>query len=235
MKIEEILDYIEFVKYQVSTVKIVLQGETLDILPEFVSEVMIEYDYDNLYSPIITIGIALTQEEYKKIVQQKDTVKFIVKIDENYYDSDRNLLHTGGFINETFCTHIIDENPIMEQDLVEMTRESNNNDDDNDRTPMDMRDICDFALFIEENVKSGNKDFNLVVKSASVNDIISYVLSNAGISNVLMTPADNKSKMSNMLFPIMNTVETFNYIQSIKGIYNKGLLFFMDFNRNYFI
>ena len=235
MKLDELMEHVEYVKYKVDTIKVVLKSETIEITPTFVSEVLLEYDYDNLYTPVLTLSLALTQTEYKKITLEKDTVKFILKINKMFYDNQRKLLYYKTFINKTFCTHIKDETPMMEQDLVDMTKALNKTNED-ESTPMELRDIYDFALFIEDYLDAGNKDINMAIKSGTITDIVAYVLRFAGLKkNVLMTPVNNKSKISNMIFPIMNTVECFNYLQEVRGIYNKGLLFFMDFNTIYFI
>ena len=235
MNLDELMEYVEYVKYKVTSLQIVLKSETIDVTPTFVSEVLIEYDYDNLYTPILTLSVALTQTEYKKIVAEKDTVKFIVNINKMFYNNKQKLLYYKKFINKTFCTHLIDETPMMEQDIVEATRDLTKSTEDS-TTPMEMRDVYDFALFIENYIKAGNKDMNMVIKSGTMNDVITYLLQYAGLTNnVLMTPSNNKSKLSNFLCPLMNIVETFNYLQEIRGIYNKGLLFFMDFNTIFFI
>jgi len=236
MKLEEIVDYMEYVKYKPETIQVVLKGETIDIVPDFVSEIFIEYDYETLYAPILTLTVALSQEEYRKIVKEKDTVKFIIKINKYVYDDKGEFLYSSNFINNTFCTHMLDETPIMEQDLVEMTKDTNISSESEDgRTPMDMKDVYDFALFNESNVRSGNTDINIAVKSGTMTDVIVYMLTQAGIGNLLMSPVDNNTTISNMIFPLMNTVEFLNYLQANKGIYNYGFLFFMDFNINYLI
>lgn len=235
MELNELLKYVEYVKYKIESLSIVLKSETLNIQPAFVSEVLLEYDYDQLCTPILILSVALTQVEYRKIVQEKDTVKFIVKLNKMYYNDAREFLYYKTFFNQTFCTHILDENPIMEQDILNKTKAANNTDDTS-RNPMDMRDIYDFALFIEEHIDAGNKEINMAIESGKMNDILAYVLNFAGFNkNVLMSPSNNTSKITNLLCPIMNTVKTINYLQEIKGIYNSGLLFFMDFNTIYLI
>lgn len=238
MKLEDIVDYIEYVKYKPETIQIVLQDETIDVMPDFVSEVFIEYDYDNLYAPVMTLTMALSQEEYRKIVLEKDTVQFIIKINKYFYDDKGNFLYSSNFVNGTFCTHMLDETPIMEKDLHDMTKLANSveeTEEKDGRTPMDMKDVYDFALFNENNVRSGNKDINICIESGAMTDTIVYALTQAGIGNLLMTPVDNNSTISNMVLPLMNTVEFLNYLQANKGIYNLGLLFFMDFNLNFLI
>lgn len=235
MELNELLKYVEYVKYKVESLSIVLQSETIKVEPAFVSEILLEYDYDKLCTPIFILSVALTQIEYRKIVREKDTVKFIVKLNKIYYNDAKEYLYYSTFFNQTFCTHIIDENPIMEQDLINKTKSANKTDEDS-RNPMEMRDIYDFALFIEEHIDAGNKDINMTIESGKMNDILAHVLYFAGLNrNVLMSPSNNTSKITNLLCPVMNTIKTINYLQEIKGIYNAGLLFFMDFNTTYLI
>ena len=235
MKLEEISEKIEYVKYKISKLVAVTSSENIDIKPEFVSELLVEYDYDNLYAPVMTLSIALTQVEYRKIVLDKANVKFIIQIDKHHYDDTNTFLYKDTFINDTFCSHITDETPIMEEKLLEITKQVNGKDDIEDREPTDMKDVYDFALFIESDVQSGNSDVNMLVKSGNMTDVIAYVLQSAGLSNVLMTPPDNNASITNIVFPLMNVIEFFNYLQSNIGIYKNGLSFFMDYNTNYFI
>lgn len=234
MKLEDILKYVEYVKYEVTILNIVLPDETLEIMPTFVSELMIEHDYDSLYTPMFSLSVALSQEEYRRIIQHKDSVKFIVKIIKTFYDDEKNVLRYETFLNDTFCSHITDETPLMEQDLIDMTRDTYNADPD-DKMPMDLKNVYDFWLFKDEHVMAGNTDVNMVIKSGYVNDIITQLLRKAGLNRVLMTPANNKSRVSNLLIPLMTTVKAIDYLHQIKGIYNKGVMFFMDFDTTYFI
>lgn len=236
MKLEEVKEFVEYVKYNVESIDIILENETIEFNPAFVYDILFEYNYDDLYAPIMSISLALTQEEYKKIVKEKDIVRFKVRMTKNHYNDEHELLRTSEFLNEILCTHILDETPLLEKEILSKTKANNNKDSDDDtRSPMDMRDIFDFALFKENNISSGHTDLNMAIKSASMNDLIVYVLTSAGLSNVLMTPSDNTSTISNMICPLMNTIDTINYLQSIKGIYNNGVMFFMDYNLIYFI
>ena len=164
MKLEDILKYVEYVKYEVTILNIVLPDETLEIMPTFVSELMIEHDYDSLYTPMFSLSVALSQEEYRRIIQHKDSVKFIVKIIKTFYDDEKNVLRYETFLNDTFCSHITDETPLMEQDLIDMTRDTYNADPD-DKMPMDLKNVYDFWLFKDEHVMAGNTDVNMVIKS----------------------------------------------------------------------
>ena len=234
MKLEDIIKYVEFVKYEITKLTVVLSKKTIEITPTFVSEIILEHDYDNLYTPMFSLSVSLSQEEYKEIVADKENVKFIVKMNKVYYNDEKIKLHTESFINDTFCSHIIDETPLMEQDLIDITKDVYKSSPD-EKTPMDLEKIRDFWLFKDEHVKAGNTDVNMVIKSGTVNDILAQLMYQSGLRKVLMTPANNKKKISNMMFPLMTTVKAIDYLQQIKGIYNKGVLFFMDFKRTYLI
>lgn len=234
MLLEEILRYVQFVKYEVIQLTIVLPDTEIEIVPTFISEMTLEYDYDNLYTPMFSVSVALSQEEYRQIVTHKDSVQFILRINKTFYDDEKNMLHYEPFISDTFCSHIIDETPLMEQDLTEMTRDIYNADPD-DKIPMDLKNVRDFWLFKDEHISAGNRDVNMVIRRGSVNDIVVHLLSQAGLNNVLMTPSNNNSTITNLLFPLMTTVKALDYLHEIKGIYNKGVMFFMDYDTTYFI
>ena len=234
MKLEDIIKYVEYVKYEVTNLTIVLSEKTIEITPAFVSEIILEHDYENLYTPMFSLSVSLSQEEYKQIVADKENVKFIVKIDKVYYNDEKTKLRTETFINDTFCSHIMDETPLMEQDLIDITKNVYKSSPD-EKTPMDLEKTRDFWLFKDEHIKAGNTDVNMVIKSGTVNDILAQLLYQAGLKKVLMTPANNKKKIKNMMIPLMSTVKAIDYLQQIKGIYNKGVLFFMDFKHTYLI
>ena len=77
MKLEDIIKYVEYVKYEVTNLTIVLSEKTIEITPAFVSEIILEHDYENLYTPMFSLSVSLSQEEYKQIVADKENVKFI--------------------------------------------------------------------------------------------------------------------------------------------------------------
>ena len=82
MKLEDIIKYVEFVKYEITKLTVVLSKKTIEITPTFVSEIILEHDYDNLYTPMFSLSVSLSQEEYKEIVADKENVKFIVKMNK---------------------------------------------------------------------------------------------------------------------------------------------------------
>ena len=92
----------------------------------------------------------------------------------------------------------------------------------------------DFYLFTED-VSNCKKFFNLSVESASLSDLLIYILNQSGVNKLLMSKLNNNISLSNVTIPSGNTIDTINYLNNLKSLYEKGMLLFFDIDTTYLI
>lgn len=225
--------------YKVTEFSILYEKGTESLSPERIISLKIVNDYMNNIFPIFSIQLALETQLYYKILKNKDSVKFHIRL-QKYY---KGL--TGGetsslyrdCINDTFQL-ILDDN---DSDLEESLRKIQNNTDYiniEKKTTNDLNEItniCEFYLYKSSIIKSCSKTVNTVLQDAFVVDAITYILSQGEIKNTIISPVENMKKYNTILIPPLKINKALSFIDSYYGLYNNGSVIFFGLDRNYII
>lgn len=229
MEVSDIILYSNNIKYEPESVLIVLKKETITVDASFITELMIEKNYDNDYFPITRLSVLLKVDVYKKIVAEKDTVKIRLKLKKNLYDKNNKFIKYTIVFNELFCFFTDDETPLMDKDSLELARKV-----EGENSPTNYKEVYNFYLFKETEVTGCKNVINEVI-SGSIVDMAAFLFTKAGSKKVLMSPPDNTNSSNSLLIPALNVIQSFNYIEQKIGIYKKGMLLFFDYEHAYLI
>lgn len=228
--INEIMSNSTKLKYEPDAIDIMFNnGDIEKIDPGFVKQIVIEKDYDSSYFPVTSISLNIRPELYTRIVKEKETVKIRISIKKNVYTRNDVFIKYENLINEIFCFFLDDATPLLDKDNIEDTHKVQG-----ETTPNDFKELYTFYLFKEKELTACKTILNDVLNGSMV-DIVAYIMQKIGLNKILMVKPDNNSTISNFLVPALNVVETFKYLEQKKGIYNKGLLLFFDYDCIYFI
>lgn len=227
---QEMRDYKNLIKYKVDNFDIMFEnGDIEQMNGDMVTHLYIEKDFDELYFPIVNISVMMKDELYHRIKQENETVKFRLRIIKNIYDQDMKFLKYELYCNEIFQCFKDKENVIEDNVNVESKKET-----EGDGAVTLGNNVRDFYLFTDEVTKC-KKVFNLSVESASLSDLIIYLLGEAGLSQLLMSKLDNNKSLSNITIPPADTIETINYLNNQFSFYKKGMLLFFDIDTVFLI
>ncbi|WP_304576671.1 hypothetical protein [Romboutsia ilealis] len=227
---EEILLKANNIKYEPDAIDIIFKnGDIESIDAGFVTQIMIEKDYEEAYFPIISITLNIRPELYNRVVKEKETVKLRLGIRKNYYTKENKFIKYEKFLNEVFCFFLDDATPLLDKDSIEDMHKAQG-----ETSPSDFKRVYTFYLFKEKELTSCKTIINDVLHGNMV-DIVAYIIQKIGLNKILMTKPDNTTSVTNFLIPALNVIETFNYLEQKKGIYYKGLLLFFDFDCIYCI
>lgn len=227
---KEMRDYKNIIKYKVDNFDILFaNGDIEKMNGDMVTHLYIERDFDELYFPIVNISVMMRDELYHKIKQENETVRFRLRIIKNIYDKDMKFLRYELYCNEIFQCFKDKENVIEDNLNVESKKST-----EGDGAVTLGNNVRDFYLFTDEVTKC-KKVFNLSVESASLSDLIIYILGEAGINQLLMTILNNNTSLSNKTIPPSDTIETINYLNNQFSFYRKGMLLFFDIDTAYLI
>lgn len=166
---------------------------------------------------------------YDKINKENEQIKFRLKINKYVYDSSDNFINYKSFCNDVFICFSDKKIVINDEDSVKTKENVESND-----IPSNRANNRNFYLFKEDVIKC-KETMNLSVTSATLSDLVIYMFNQCGIDKLLMSRLDNDSEVKNMLIPTGNLIECFNYLNEMKGFYNKGLLLYFDLDNAYFI
>lgn len=227
---QEMRDYKNLIKYKVDNFDILFEnGDIEKMNGDMVTHLYIEKDFDELYFPIVNISVMMRDELYHRIKQENETVKFRLRVIKNIYDQDMKFLKYEMYFNEIFQCFKDKENVIEDNLNVKSKKET-----EGDSAVTLGNNVRDFYLFTDEVTKC-KKVFNLSVESASLSDLLIYVLGEAGINQLLMSKLNNNISLSNITIPPADTVETINYLNNQFSFYRKGMLLFFDIDTAFLI
>ena len=190
----------------------------------------IEKDFDNNIFPIFHVILRISTPMYYTILQNKTTVKFRIRVDKYTYDNNDLLLNSELSFDDIFTIYITDNSEFFDKSLYEAKINVTG-------STTDMHDIQlhEFYLFKEKDLDSSKTVFNTVIKNSNLETVVSYMLSESGSNNILMTPIENREKIDEIFLLPISVNKNISYLENQYGFYSHGLLFFYDIDRIYFI
>lgn len=221
-----------FYKYRIEAFDILLGSETIKVEPSHINSILIEKDFDNDYFPVFRVATMLDTTVYKRIVANKLTVRFRFRMQKYIYDSNNDLTVKKDVFNSLFCIFLDDNTPFLDESTREQTKEAI----DVDKTPQSIgSEEQVFYLFKEKDIMSTQTITNAVLSGVTMTDAVVYSLASRGISNVLMSPLDNKAQYDEVLLPPYTLFGAMQYLEAAYGFYQRGVMLFFDIDRIYFI
>lgn len=227
-------------RYSVSDIEIMISGKNIFKLPaERLSSISIINDYEDNAYPIFRIEIVLEPSIYYNILRNKEKVQFHLRIQKYYQKvNSKSVSLKRDWINDTFSLILDDEASDLSD--VNKRQESKHNFKyvrENDIYNVEEgNNKVEFFLFKTDTIKGlSTTPINAILKDCTITDSIAYVLSEAGVKNVLMSPAHNNTLYKNILIPPMSCLAALRFLDTYYGIYKTGSTMFFDFNTSYIL
>lgn len=224
-----------FYRYSISEFTVLLPGnETKALKHSDIISISIEKDYDNAYFPILNIKLMLDYKTYYNIIENKSSVKFKFKFSK--YIVDRNNINDTDITNKfvetyfdtTFGIFIDDDISALDKNLYEKTVSTVG------EQPLS-KQIYDFYLFKDNDIASGKKSINNILKKCDMGTALMYLFTNANMNKLLMTPLDNSKKYDEIIIPYLPLTKAVSFLEEHYGLYKSGSTLFFDFDISYFI
>lgn len=227
-------------RYCVSEVSLLFENEKSYSLPnERVSSISILDDYEKNVYPIFRIELILEPSVYYKIIKNKNTVKFHLRI-QKYYHLNDNISHSlkRDFINDTFNLILDDE----DSDLINgnQWKKSKYNFKyikENDKNDIiESNNKIEFFLFKTDVIKGmNNTNINTILNNCTISDAVCHILSTAEMKNILMSPAHNNNIYESIIIPPTNCLRSLKFIDTYYGIYKTGSLIYFGLDYGYIL
>lgn len=192
----------------------------------------IEKDFDGDIFPIFKLTLALMPDEIYTILDNKDTVKFTMRLDKYAYHDDNEAYTSKSIVfDDIFGIYIDDNSAQLDKELYDETRRITKTE----TSINDMSTPYDFYLFKDSDLNASKTIVNTVIKKCDMTDAITYLLFKSGSKNVLMSKPDNSNTYNDVLLYPMTTLKNIEKINKRYGVYRQGMLFFYDLSRTYVI
>lgn len=212
---------------------------TVRLLGAAVNNVYIFRDYDKMIQPVLQIKMSIPPLLKKFIINKKNEVRYRLRIDTIYTNEPSSSNPNGdnseisnSFINGNFVSYTNDEDNFKgEEDYREASKnlgklaDNINNYSEN----------VNIFLWAEGSVELLRKLVNNNYANTNVASVLVSILNENGISNVLMSPPENKTNYSQLLIPPTYIMNLTSFIDEKFGLYYGGTTFFYDFNKLYIL
>lgn len=221
-------------KYKITTFTISVDGKEDEIPLERIQTFKIENYYDDATFPIFKINVLLEASRYYNMLKNKDKVEIIVRLQSFYRKYNGSTLEETSCLRDVFNTKFVlftdDENGDFEENLK---KEANVQDDVNKLE--ELLNMTELFLFKKDWVSGLRKQVNVIMQEVDMTTAIAYLLSQAGVSDVLMSPLQNTTSYSEMVLPPQSIDKQLRYLNNNVGFHQYGTTIFFGFNNGYII
>ena len=212
-------------------------GKSVDIMPEHVAGLYIEKDYDNMFLPIFRIDFTADVNTFYKIVMDKTGVQAHIRIDYHPFNQagkfDKKI---RTWFNEKFDVFTEDDTPKLTKENHDQHMEQNRTSEKKEAdSSMAKNANISVYLFKTKDVNAAYNMGNFIFTSTNMTDAITFLLSRAGLSNILMSPLENQRTYKEVLVPPSSLVSALEYLNAVYGFYQHGMMFFLDIQRPYLL
>lgn len=214
-----------------------IDSDVIAIEKSDLSSFFIANDYDTLHLPIFSMFISLSEENYAKVVKNRDKVKLHFKLQRSFGMHGVEQEKKELIFNRMFKIYTTDARPFLEESRLGINAAlSTSNDDLKDETNnlTKSENMLEITAFTDD-VTNNSYVINEVLSSANMTDAVGVVLGRPSYEEILMEPLDNKSTYSEVLIPPYTTVANIDYLHNQYGLYETGYIFFAGLDRTYLI
>lgn len=222
--------FIEY-KYIISEFFILLNGETIKIPTERISDFKIENYFEEASFPIFKVSLILEPSRYREIIKNKKTVKFKVRIQKYYNTSgkqDKSMLTDA--INDTFILFPDDEDEDFQKELKDEAGTSN---DINELTRLN--NVVELFLFKDTIVTGLRSLFNDILTNCTMCTAVTYLLYKAGVKNILMSPFENTKVYGSILLPPQSIERQIKFLNNNYGFHKAGTVVYFGLFHSYIL
>lgn len=222
--------YIEY-HYTIEELILMIKEEHEDLPKERIVDFKICHYFEEATFPIFKLRLMMEPSRYYSIVKNRKDVKFKVRM-QTYYtpvDSVKQSL-VKDVISDTFSLFLEDDNSDYQKDLKEEAGTSN------DINKLDkIGNIVEFFLFKDSFVGSLRGSFNAVLSNVNMATAVTFLLSKAGVTNVLMSPFENTKTYGNVVLPPQSIDKQIRYLNNNYGFYKEGGVVYFGLFHSYIL
>lgn len=182
-------------------------------------------DYDNAVFPLLRLHTKLGYDAFYKI-QQNDDVRFsltIKKFTQSQIEMKDTSTYTYFIKDMIFIPLDRDKTPVNTPQDESLLPDS-----------LPMLDAT-FLLLCEDDLKNNRPLVNSVLNDVDMESSVMYLTKKFSNKPILFEKPDNDKVYRQVIFPPNNLIRSIKYLDTVYGIYKKGLRLFFDLTGYYII
>lgn len=225
------------VKYYIASLTLTAGDKEFEVPRTMISNIQIKNDYKNFVYPFFYIAMNIPGWMY--IAVAKNSEKCYITLDlkaalfRTDIEEDKNptMLPEYKGRYRAFCEV---DTPVTDEKIQVQIEKADDSYDKN--YEFNETYYTEFVLYNPGYYDAQEKQLNKVLTSPNMTQIVTYVLQYGGITNVLMSPLDNKKTYSEFkIIPVNPVDEMKNLIHSYGLHDDPGTTFFMDLDKAFLI
>lgn len=219
-------------KYAISELYMMIDRESYELPVERVRSFKIENYYTEAIFPILKLNILLESSRYYLMIKNKNKVKFKLRVQtysHNVGEPENKSMYKD-IINDVFVFYPEESGDDFDKDL---RNAAGTGDKTNDLS--EITNEIELFLFKDSVVTGLRSQINLVLNNVNMTTTALYLLSTAGLKNILMSPMDNTTVYNNLILPPLSIEKQIHYLESTYGFYKNGMIFFVGLLNTYLI
>ena len=216
--------------YRVTEFIIMVNGENDSVPTHCITKMSITNNFETDLFPVFKIDAVLNMTRYYNIMNNKNTVKFKLRIQKYYVapSSDEKSLMTD-YINGTFSLICDDADHNPNKLPLDQKTITGSSEVEKDNYPIEL-------FFYRDEIATAMKtNVNTVLNGVNLTNAITYVLSIAGLKNILMTPLENQKMYSELILPPLAIHKELQHLDSQYGFYKSGALIYFGIKNSYIL
>lgn len=188
-------------------------------------------DFIGATFPLISFKVSMNSTLYYKIIKNKDTVSFKLRIQKYYVhpSSDKKSLYED-YLNTTFNLILDDD----DEDLYADIRKTNNKNSTDEDLNEQANEI-EFFLFKKSLIKNAKKQVSGNFVNTTLATMVAKICSDMKLDNVLMSSFDNDTQYNEIYIPALKATKALAYLDTYYGFNKDGTMIYFDVNRSYII
>jgi len=225
----------KYPRYRFENTKLCIGNkEPFDIDPNVIHYVYMEKDYDLTHFPYFELGISVPYWVYNNITQDPDNVFITLDMKYGMFDMeiDPNLPLTSDLRGKFRCL-LEDASPDLDGEWQLKVEQDegvlNERYGGNDQMPLEM------ILFNPTFYNSYDHCVNNVFSSANPIAALTYVFNQVGMTNILISPPDNRKSYREFKVTPISALEQIGRLCNNYALHKNGSIIFFDLDRGYII
>ena len=198
---------------------------------------VIDNNYEEYYYPFFQINMYLPSNVQRLIKETPLEIYIDIEIEARYY-SDR----TGQSIEHDSISKFVAGKYIayMENQTRSILDSEKEDYEDSQgynlkSTSMEMNEVCSFTLYNDKIMNGLSTNINDIISSTNLLNALGYVLTRAGMSNVLLSPPNNNKVYKPFILPPKDAESHLEMICHDYGLHSHGTLIYHGLDRTYII
>lgn len=239
--IDRSVDQVYLCKYNIPGLYFSVGDQTLEIGPTNIVSVEKIDDFEFAIRSIIKVSLSVDIRQKIWIIRNRKDVVCKFELDKVGYDVDRSSIILGPETvwNTTFSVFLNDSDNSIDTALLEGSIEQDKEEAQFENLQSEnfyeSQNIFDVYLFNKELYNASIREYNAVITSGVMQDIVAHILSSTKHKNVLMSPIQNSDLYQELLIPKNDAYKALIFLDQNYGFYEQGASIFYDVDTLYII